>query len=85
MSNQGRNQQIECEIEHEIERLRRDGVLMDVGRWVRLQNSLLKWTPADLEWHDRIVEERPLWAVDLIDAEAMEKERWGMHRQRSVV
>ncbi len=73
------------ELSSEIQQLRREKVLLDVSRWVRLQNALLKWSLEDLEWHDRVVRERPSWAVDLIDAERMERERWGIQRRSEVV
>lgn len=69
---EGRNQELE-----------RDDVLMSVSRWVRLQNSLLRWSAKDEAWHDRVVEERPAWAEDLIDAEAMELRRWGKTPEQS--
>jgi len=69
------------ELSGEIRRLKRERILLNVSRWVLLQNSLLKWSRGDQEWHDQVVRERPAWAVDLIDAERMEQERWGKTRR----
>lgn len=65
------------ELKREIQQLEREKVLLNVSRWIRLQNSLLKWSKAEQEWHDEVVVTRPEWAIDLIDCERMEQLRWG--------
>jgi len=65
------------EMKRVIQQLERERILLNVSRWIRLQNSLLRWSKEEQDWHDEVVVTRPDWAVDLIDTERFEQIRWG--------